>query len=165
MKRVLVVRHAKSDWTDPSLHDHDRPLDARGARDAPRMGRLLRDEKLVPDLIVSSTATRAHETAVELAEASGYRGRLSLARDLYGGGPREYLARIATTPDDVDLLMVVGHNPTVEELVALLTGVKARMPTATIAVVESDGASWRELLPATARLVALWTPKQLGTPD
>ena len=76
MKLLLILRHAKSSWKDPDLDDHDRPLNKRGRRDAPRMGRLLRKEDLLPDLILSSTAVRARMTAEMVADASRYRGPL-----------------------------------------------------------------------------------------
>ncbi len=75
MKTLLVQRHAKSSWKDPGLDDHDRPLNKRGKKDGPRMGRLVREEDLIPDLILSSTAVRAKNTAKEVAEISGYSGR------------------------------------------------------------------------------------------
>jgi phosphohistidine phosphatase len=73
MKSILILRHAKSSRKDPDLTDHDRPLNKRGKRDAPRMGRLLRKENLVPDIIISSTAMRARATAQAVAKASGYK--------------------------------------------------------------------------------------------
>ena len=90
MKTLLILRHAKSDWETPDVADHDRPLNGRGKRDAPRMGRLLRDENLVPDLIISSTAKRARKTAKLVAEASGYEGEIRLAETLYLAGPEAY---------------------------------------------------------------------------
>ena len=78
MKKIYILRHAKSSWKDEGLPDHDRPLNKRGKRDAPRMGRLLAEEGLVPDLIVSSTAKRAHKTTTEVADACGYKGEIAL---------------------------------------------------------------------------------------
>jgi phosphohistidine phosphatase len=74
MKSVLILRHAKSSWKDPDLPDHDRPLNKRGKHDAPLMGRLLKREDLVPDVIISSTAMRARATAEAVAKGSGYKG-------------------------------------------------------------------------------------------
>jgi phosphohistidine phosphatase len=161
MKRLLILRHAKSSWADSDLDDHDRPLNARGRHDAPRMGRLLRDEHVVPDAIVSSTATRARETALAVAAETGFRGDVCLTRELYDEGPRGYLARIAATADEVERLMVVGHNPSVEELVTVLTGASETMPTAAIAVVDFAGDSWRDAGPGAGLLVTVWRPKEL----
>jgi phosphohistidine phosphatase len=78
MKSVLILRHAKSSWKHPELADHDRPLNRRGKRDAPLMGRLLKKEDLVPEIIISSTATRARSTAEAVAKSSGYKGEIIL---------------------------------------------------------------------------------------
>jgi len=75
MKSLLILRHAKSSWKHPELTDHDRPLNKRGKRDAPRMGKILRSEHLIPEAIISSTAARAHVTAEAVAKASRYKGR------------------------------------------------------------------------------------------
>jgi len=77
MKTLLILRHAKSSWKNPGLADHNRPLNKRGKRDAPRVGRLLRDKNLTPDLILSSTAKRALDTAEAAAESSGYEGEIN----------------------------------------------------------------------------------------
>jgi phosphohistidine phosphatase len=78
MKSVLILRHAKSSWKHPELADHDRPLNRRGKRDTPLMGRLLKKEDLVPEIIISSTATRARSTAEAVAKSSGYKGEIIL---------------------------------------------------------------------------------------
>ena len=80
MKTLLLLRHAKSSWSDPTLPDHDRPLNKRGIHDAPRMGKLLRHEHLMPDLILSSTAVRAKKTAELVAKACKYKGEIALNR-------------------------------------------------------------------------------------
>ena len=83
MKTLLILRHAKSSWKFPDLSDHDRPLNRRGKQDAPRMGRLLKEKGLVPDLVISSTATRAKDTATAVAKHSGYKGRKINFESLY----------------------------------------------------------------------------------
>ncbi len=87
MKSVLLHRHAKSSWKHPDLNDQDRPLNKRGKRDAPIMGRLLKRKDLVPDIIISSTAIRARSTAEAVAKASGYKGEIILNKSLYAVGP------------------------------------------------------------------------------
>jgi phosphohistidine phosphatase len=84
MKTLLIMRHAKSSWKDPDLPDHDRPLNKRGKHDAPSMGKLLKDEDLIPDLIISSTAARAKKTAELVAKACKYKGEISLNQSLWG---------------------------------------------------------------------------------
>ena len=91
MKTLLIMRHAKSSWKEQDLPDHDRPLNKRGKNDAPRMGKLLKDEDLVPDLIMSSTAVRAKKTAELVAKACKYKGKIVLNHSLYGAEPAAYL--------------------------------------------------------------------------
>jgi phosphohistidine phosphatase SixA len=91
VKSLLILRHAKSSWKHPELNDHDRPLNKRGKNDAPRMGKLLQKEKLIPDVILSSTAIRASATAESVVKACGYKGEVTLNRSLYAAGPEAYL--------------------------------------------------------------------------
>ena len=163
MKSLLLLRHAKSSWKQPELPDHDRPLKRRGRRDAPRMGRLLLREGLVPDLILTSSAVRARETAEAVATACGESAELRPLRELYLAGPGDYALLLGALPDGNDRVMVVGHNPTLEELLQLLTGARETMPTAALALVELSIESWDELpLDGSARLVRLWRPRELS---
>ena len=91
MKTLLILRHAKSSHGNESFSDHDRPLNQRGQRDAPRIGELLSAENLLPDLIVSSTARRAHDTTELLLSASAYRGPVMYLPELYLAGPADCL--------------------------------------------------------------------------
>ncbi len=162
MKTLLLLRHAKSSWSDPTLTDHDRPLNGRGKRDAPRMGKLLKDEQLTPDLIVSSTAKRARKTASKVAGGCGYRGEVELTDSFYHGHPRQYIEHLKQVSDENDLVMVVGHNPGLESLLDFLTGCGERMPTAALAHIQFDISSWKELADSpTGSLVNLWLPKEL----
>lgn len=162
MKTLLLLRHAKSSWDDPTLPDHDRPLNPRGKKAAPRMGLLLRDEKLLPDLIITSTAKRARKTATMAAETSGYTGSLVTEPALYFEGAGAYLAAIRAANAAITRLMLVGHNPDMEEVIHLLTGRVERMPTAALAVIELDVAHWDEVeFDQTATLTALWRPREL----
>lgn len=163
MKTLLILRHAKSSWEDASLPDHDRPLSKRGKRDAPRMGRLLKEEGLRPDLILSSTAKRARRTAEAVAEECGYEDEVRLNRDLYAAGPEEILHVLKGLAEDPERVMVVGHNPGLEELVSGLTGEEERMPTAALAQVRLVIEAWNELDEDThGALVNVWRPRELG---
>ena len=93
MKTLLILRHAKSSWKQPGFADHDRPLNRRGNRDAPRVGLLLRRQALTPDLIVSSTAERARATAVQVAESVVYGSPVELDRQLYLAEPGAIVGR------------------------------------------------------------------------
>lgn len=162
MRTLLILRHGKSSWANVYLADHDRPLKARGKRDAPRMGRLLREEGLTPELIISSTAERALATAELAALACDYEGEIETTRDFYHAAPEAYIERLQELPDDVERVMVVGHNPGMEELIAELTGEEERFPTAALAQVALPIERWEQLDEATAgELVKLWRPKEL----
>ena len=163
MKTLLILRHAKSSWKDANLADHDRPLNKRGKRDAPRMGSLLREQDLIPDVILSSSAERAYKTAEAAADESGFEGEVILSRDLYSFGPEPYLAYLANLPDEYERVMVVGHNPAMEELLEELTGEYQRFPTAALALVQLPIENWSEIGESEGgRLANLWRPKELG---
>lgn len=164
MKTLLLLRHAKSSWKDAELDDHDRPLNKRGKQDAPRMGRLLRDEDLLPDVILCSTAKRARKTIERVIEASGFSGPCELDAALYGATPADYLRVLAARADDQhERVMLVGHNPGMEELLEGLIGSYESLPTAALAQVELDVPSWRELGERPrGKLVHVWRPKELG---
>lgn len=135
MKTLLIMRHAKSDWDASYEHDHDRPLNERGIRSAGVMGRVLSDQGLIPDLVVTSTAVRAKTTA-EIASASGGWGTsIVLDETLYTGGVDNAISVILASAS-LDRLMIVGHQPTWSMLVTMLTDQAADMRTACVAVID-----------------------------
>ncbi|MBO0981552.1 histidine phosphatase family protein [Microbacterium sp. SD291] len=156
MKTLLLARHAKSDWGFPGLADHDRPLNARGRRDAPAMAQRLVDDELGLDRIVSSSAARAQSTAGEYAAAFG----LAVVEEelLYAASARAILAIAAALPEDSSVAMLVGHNPGMSDAVAELTGQFVQMPTCAIAECAVDIGSWDELIEGTGRLLRIHTP-------
>ena len=145
MKELLILRHAKSSWSNPSLADIDRPLNKRGKRDAPRIGALLRDQDLVPDLILCSPAVRAKKTALAVSNESGYEGEIEIHDDLYPGDLSTYLEILASSPDEIDRAMIVGHNPGLEEFLDALTGESARLPTSALAQIRLPILDWAEI--------------------
>lgn len=160
MKTLLILRHAKSSWKYPNLADHDRPLKKRGKRDAPRMGRLLRQEGLVPDLILCSTAKRAQKTAEIIADESGYEGEIDLRREFYPGNPSDYIEALQGIPEECQRVMVVGHNPGLEELLESLTEQSDFLPTAALAQVLLPIEHWRDLnFDTEGKLANLWRPR------
>jgi len=163
MKTLLILRHAKSSWSNSRLADHDRPLNDRGRRDAPRMGRLLRDEGVVPELIISSSAERALTTAEQVALSSGYEEEIEVTRELYHAAAEDYIAQLRKRGREQSTIMVVGHNPGLEELVELLTDEDEVLSTAALARVALPIRTWQELDEATqGTLVDLWRPKDLA---
>jgi phosphohistidine phosphatase len=161
-KTLMLLRHAKSSWKDPGCSDHDRPLNKRGKQAAPRMGQLLRQRKIVPDRVISSTAVRARATAQAVAEASGYEGKVQLSPELYLAAPASYIDVLRSIGGDPQRVLAVGHNPGIESLLAHLTGQELAMPTAALAVISVAIEGWDELsVHAAGELVGFWRPKQL----
>jgi phosphohistidine phosphatase len=163
MKTLMLLRHAKSSWSEPDLSDHDRPLIEKGKKAAIRMGALLVEKGLVPDLILSSTARRARKTAKLAAKASGFSGEIQLLEDLYLASAGELLAEArAHAPEAASRLLVVAHNPGLEDLVGILSGRHERFPTAALAIFEVSIDSWNELEPGVPfKLTAVFRPKNL----
>ncbi len=162
MKTLLILRHAKSSWKDTSLADYDRPLNKRGKRDAPRMGKYIYEQGLVPDRILTSSAKRARKTATKVAKACGYTEKIKKTDSFYHAPPGIYYEKIQDLPNKYEIVMVVGHNPTMEQLVANLTGQTVTMPTAALAQVELPIEDWHTLdIYTKGKLHNLWTPKTL----
>ena len=125
------------------------------------MGRLLRDEQVLPDMILSSTAARALGTATLVAQASGHHGELRTLPELYLAEVPVYLQVIRALDDRHARVMLVGHNPGLEELLATLTGADARMPTAALAHVRFDLERWADVDAGRGALLRIWRPKEL----
>ncbi|MFC1996182.1 histidine phosphatase family protein [Chloroflexota bacterium] len=162
MKKLLVLRHAKSSWKDTGISDHARPLNKRGKRAAPRMGQVLFDEDLVPDLVLSSTANRARETADLVAEASGYEGEVIYLEDFYHAWPSDYLNALRNLSEDINTAMIVGHNPGMELLLEMLTDESERFPTAALALIHLPVDYWSQIGDEIeGELLHLWLPRAL----
>ena len=159
-RRLLLLRHAKSSWDDPSLADHDRPLAPRGRRAAKRMGAHLRDEQVEIALVLCSSATRARQT-LERVEPPG---EVRIESSLYGAGAQQLLERVRRVSDEAESVMLVGHNPAMEDLTVLLTDADSlageKFPTGALATLTFSG-SWRQLGPGKARLESFVAPRKL----
>src|SRR3954468_4812977 len=167
MKRLYVLRHAKSSWDDPALGDHDRPLAPRGRKAAKAIARHLRDEGMEPELILCSTAKRARRTLERTEPALGRR-KVRVERELYGAEAGALLERLHAVPDSVGSVMLIGHNPGLQDLVMDLarsgrarSDVAAKYPTAALATLDFAGRRWSELRPGEADLVAFVRPRDL----
>lgn len=165
MKTVMFLRHANSSH-DPGLKDFDRPLTRDGKKDALAMGRFAKKVEALPNHLECSTAKRARQTcelfnkSVNLDES-----RLTFNKDLYYGGARDYLAIIQDAPKEVSDLLILGHNPLIEETVSLLCGEPGsyivRIPAGALLCIEHPGIGWHQLKPGTARLRWMVTPQLL----
>ena len=161
MKRLLLLRHAKSSWDDPRLADFDRPLNERGRRAAPLMGRYLREQEIRPDLILCSPAARARQTAELVAGAAGLAAPLRFDERIYEATAARLLEVVSQAGEGAGEILLVGHNPGMEELLELLTSESRRMPTAALARIRLDTDEWAGLAPRAGRLERHIKPKEL----
>ncbi len=145
MKTLTIVRHAKSSWNEQGLSDRERPLNKRGQRDAPRMGKRIADAGIRPSLIVSSPATRAWTTAQFIAEELSYPVEfLQRENSLYLASLNDILDVIVDQDDGFNSLMVVGHNPGLTNMVNFLSpGITGNLPTAGVVSVTFDQDDWK----------------------
>jgi phosphohistidine phosphatase len=156
MPRLLVMRHAKSSWKDPALADHDRPLNRRGKRDAPRMGAWIAERGLTPDYVLGSSARRVQETWRLASRQLDAQVEQRFSPDLYHGDATELLECLRAAPAEADRVLLIGHNPGLEELVETLGGEEVTLPTAAIALLEFAG-PWAAL--EDASLLSVTIPK------
>lgn len=166
-RRLVVLRHAKSDWPE-GVPDHERPLAARGRRDAPAAGRALAETGCLPDLAVCSTAVRARQTWQLASAPWDTEPPVRYEPRVYAADVPELLDVVRHTPAEVGTLLLVGHNPGLEELVLELAGdalgdaldeVRLKFPTSAIAVLAWHGSTWRALAPGTALLTSMTVPR------
>ena len=167
MKRLYLLRHAKSAWDDPSLRDRDRPLAPRGRKAAKRVGRWAGRRGIRPQLVVCSSATRAQQTLERVLPGLG-EPTVWVEATLYAAGAETLLARIRALPGEVDDAMLVGHNPGLHELLLLLAApgplrerADERLPTGSLAELETGVERWADVTPGTARLTELVLPREL----
>lgn len=161
MKHLYLVRHAKSSWDDHTLSDLERPLNKRGKRDAPFMGKLLKKLKVNPDLILSSPAKRALTTAKIFAgELDFPEKNIVVDDDIYESSPGEIINVISEVGEENKSIMVFGHNPSFSSLAYLLTNSHVDMPTCSIAAIEFTFNSWSEIEPNTGKLIFFEYPKK-----
>ena len=162
MKTLLLLRHAKSSWDDSALRDFDRPLSARGKRNAPRMGKALEERGPLPDLIISSPAARAKETIEAVIKSANISISPRFDESIYGASSAELMSIIRHLPGESSCALMVGHNPGFEDTVSRLTNSPARMPTAALACIEFQVEGWEDVEDGQGKLLWLLTPKQLG---
>ena len=160
MKTLILLRHGKASQHTSQEKDHDRTLKKRGQRNAAEMGEKLRKEGLMPQRIFSSTAERAKQTA-ELARSGGdLKPEIEYFRELYHAAPETYLEVASEHAGDEDKILLVGHNPGMEDLVSHLSGERIAMPTAGMAVMECELKDWTGLSQLKrARLKHFWIPE------
>jgi phosphohistidine phosphatase len=165
-KQLYIFRHAKSSWDSGASDDFSRPLNKRGEKDVPRMGKWMRREGLVPEHVISSPAMRARQTAVDLCQAMGSdTNAIHFEQNLYLADVDTLVEVIATAPEEANSIMLVGHNPGLEELVEYLVPETVELfhgkllPTATLCIIELN--SWQTVSRGCGQLLKIMRPKQL----
>ncbi len=143
------------------MTDHERPLNERGQRDAPRIGRLISDLGLQPDLILCSTAARAQATGQQVIQGGGWAIAPHLITELYLAPAETYLDVLRQQSDQFSRILVIGHNPGLEDLVHVLTGSHIALPTAALVQVDFEFTSWRAISSDSGQLIGNWTPREL----
>jgi len=171
MKRLSLLRHAKSGWDAPATRDFDRGLNARGRRGARTMGRYLRDEGLAFDRVVASPAVRVTETLDALEEGYGDALVPHFEQRLYLASAATLIDQIHETPDEVESLLLSGHNPGMEEVILLLApdgdesglrdSVEEKFPTAAFVELQFDVEHWADVTPGSGRLSRFMRPRDL----
>jgi phosphohistidine phosphatase len=169
MKTVYLLRHAKSSWQDSGLTDADRPLAPRGRRAAQAIARHCRLERVEPGLVLCSSAQRTRETLELVVPALPTDVAVVVDDDLYGAEADDLLERLRRLPDRVSSVMLIGHNPAMQELTLMLAGrghpldaARAKFPTGGLATLAVDTQRWQQLGPGAAELAAFVTPPQLA---
>lgn len=172
MKTLLLLRHAKSAWSDPRLDDHDRPLNGRGERAAKAMADHIVRKGPRPDLILCSTAMRTRQTLAPLLKRlEGPAPPIALENGLYLASEDALLGRLQAVADDVPTVLLIGHNDGIGQLAADLAGdgppealasLRAKYPTGTLAVLRAPNGPWTDLKPGSAKLLEFVRPRDLA---
>lgn len=162
MKQLYLVRHAKSSWDFPDLDDFDRPLSARGERDAPKMGKRFKEREITPDLVVTSPAVRARTTCDVITETLGLPQTLIKEdEDLYHSSDDEMFSIVRALPDKHDKVMMFGHNPGFTDFVnSLIDEHIDNIPTAGMVGIRFKVDSWKDIKPGGGQLAFFDFPKK-----
>jgi phosphohistidine phosphatase len=168
VRTVFLLRHGKSNWSDATLDDIDRPLAPRGERASRRIAKYMRRKKIRPELVLCSTSVRTRQTLESIQPALGKSRRVELLPDLYAASERELLERLQALPESVSSVMLVGHNPGLHDLALALASrgeelpqLEAKFPTGALATLVVGSESWSALRPGDAELVDYVVPRQL----
>jgi phosphohistidine phosphatase len=161
MKTLLIMRHGKSSWKDASLSDRERPLKKRGRKDSTRIGVLLKNSGLAPDIILCSPAQRARQTAEIVMDQLSFEGQIEYVDGFYMAEPEVFFRTMRSLPD-VNRVMIIGHNPGLETLYQILTDEISSLPTAALAQINLPVDTWQQLnLDICGSVEHLWLPREL----
>ncbi|MFC1853625.1 histidine phosphatase family protein [candidate division CSSED10-310 bacterium] len=162
MKTILVMRHAQAGWSRYISSDFERPLNEKGLKDAPLIGKFIKEIKVIPDLILSSPAKRARQTADTVAQNCGFQGEISFVKEFYSGDELVVRASMADLSDTVNTVLIVGHNPTLEDLISAMTSdgsFRINLETAALSCMVPSIKKWAEIENKHSVLLWLVTPE------
>lgn len=160
MKTLFVLRHAKSSWKNRELSDFERPLNKRGEKAAPFMGKLMRDNGFIPEAIISSSAERAEQTAKLIRSSASIDIEIQFDRRIYESSTNSLLHIVSEFNDNFSSAMIVGHNPGFEGLVEILGNEYQRMPTAALAIINLNIDSWQDIAAGCGEIISVLRPKE-----
>lgn len=159
MKHILIMRHAKSRWSENDVSDHQRPLNPRGKRDAPVMAQRLLNHGVLPDIILSSDANRTRQTSALILEVLG-KVNISFEEELYLSSPSTMISLLSALENDVEVAMLIAHNPGITEVFESLADVKIdNVPTSGLGCIRFDIENWKDLADTKGELVYFDYPK------
>ncbi|HEY0098306.1 MAG TPA: histidine phosphatase family protein [Pyrinomonadaceae bacterium] len=161
MKTIHLLRHAKSSWKDPGQSDFERPLNGRGREAAPLVGQFMLQKKVRPNLILSSPAERARQTAALVIKAANLDAELRFDERIYEADAARLLEVVSQIDEAAGVALLVGHNPGMEDLLTTLTGERHAMPTAALARIILDVEKWGKVREGAGRLDWLVRVKDL----
>jgi phosphohistidine phosphatase len=162
MKTLLIMRHGKSSWKDPDLPDRERPLAKKGIKASRRMGLFIQEKELIPQRILCSSARRSVQTAQLFCETCGCPDTVEVLDELYMAEAETYIRALQNLPDELERVMIIGHNPGLEFLLQMLSGELVSLPTSVIAHLTLPIQHWSELNDHTeGSLIEVWKPKEL----
>jgi phosphohistidine phosphatase len=169
MRSVILLRHGKSSWTDPTLADFDRPLAPRGKRASKHIAAYMREKRIRPALVLCSPARRTRETLEAIKPALGKSCSIEFVPELYAASDRHLLEQLHAVPDSISAVMLIGHNPGLQQLARLLASsgtdlakLEEKFPTAALATLTVESDSWAGLRPGAAQLVDYVVPRDLA---
>lgn len=162
MRNLYLIRHGKSDWNADYDKDQHRPLNKRGQRDAAKIGAYMKRASVYPDRILCSPAVRTRQTLDLVTDAAGWRTEVFVENSLYLADPEEVYRLITSTPDSIQTLVIVGHQPFTGEVASrFLGGRHLEVPTACVIGMEFDAASWSDVMTEQGRLLMHLLPRRL----
>ena len=161
MKTLYLLRHAKSSWGDATLADFDRPLNERGRRAAETIGKYLNANSITPELILCSTALRTRETLALVTKAAELNTEVRYDQRIYEASSSRLAEVISEIESDRNIVMLIGHNPGMEEILLLLTGIRQEMSTGTLAKIVFDTMSWTTVIEERGALEWIVSPRDL----